>query len=201
MEKNKQAEIETAKTVLDWSLGNLEGSSVRRSRKLLQDLSEVYPNHASSGLAPDTEVYSVQWWAPGQEGQEGGLLWGVTQLQPGRVGDEYFMTHGHFHALDTRAEYYAAVSGKGFLLRMERGGRTWAEEMLPGALLYIDGKHAHRVVNTGDVPLVFWACWPSDAGYEYGTIARDGFGLRVLERGGQAVLVSSAEETNVTSID
>lgn len=179
---------------MDWQKGNLEGSSIQRSRKLLKDLASVYPNFADSGLSPDTEVYSVQWWAPASEGQEGGLLWGVTRLQPGRVGDEFFMTHGHYHALETRAEYYTAVSGQGILLRMERDGRTWAEEMVPGALLYIDGKHAHRVVNTGNEPLIFWACWPSDAGYDYGTIARDGFGLRVLARGGNVMLAPKVKE-------
>jgi len=191
----------TPETTIDWGLGSLSGSGVQRSRKLLKDLAEVYPQYASSELAPDTEVYSVQWWAPARDGQEGGLFWGVTNLRPGRVGDEYFMTHGHFHALPTRAEYYTAVSGRGVLLRMERSGRTWAEEMTPGALLYIDGRHAHRVVNTGDEPLVFWACWPSDAGYDYGTIARDGFGLRVCERDGAAVLIPAAKVQNAASID
>jgi glucose-6-phosphate isomerase, archaeal len=189
-----QSNIQSPETSMDWQKGNLEGSSIRRSRKLLKELASVYPNFADSGLSPDTEVYSVQWWAPASEGQEGGLLWGVTHLQPGRVGDEFFMTHGHYHALETRAEYYTAVSGQGILLRMERDGRTWAEEMIPGALLYIDGKHAHRVVNTGNKPLVFWACWPSDAGYDYGSIARDGFGLRVLERGGKVMLAPKVRE-------
>lgn len=190
----EHSNIHEPETHIDWRKGSLDGPGIQRSRKLLKDLNYVYPNYAESGLSPDTEVYSVQWWAPARDGQEGGLFWGVTHLQPGRVGDEYFMTHGHFHALETRAEYYTAVSGHGILLRMERGGRTWAEEMVPGALLYIDGKHAHRVVNTGSEPLVFWACWPSDAGYDYGTIAREGFGLRVLERSGNVTLAPKIKE-------
>jgi glucose-6-phosphate isomerase, archaeal len=194
MTADNQSNIHSSETWIEWQTGGLRGPNIQRNRKLLKDLANVYPHHQESGLSPDTEVYSVQWWAPVPEGQEGGLLWGVTHIQPGRVGDEFFMTHGHYHALDTRAEYYTAVSGQGILLRMERDGRTWAEDMVPGALLYIDGKHAHRVVNTGTEPLVFWACWPSDAGYDYDSIDRGGFGLRVLDRGGKAVLAPKMKE-------
>ena len=116
-------------------------------------------------------------------------MWGVTVLQPGKVGDEYFMTHGHFHADRTRAEYYATVAGKGILLRMDDQRKTWGEEMSPGSLHYLNGQHAHRVVNVSDEPLVFWACWGSDAGYDYGTIRDCGFGSRVVEKGGQPVIV------------
>jgi glucose-6-phosphate isomerase len=46
------------------------------------------------------------------------------------------------------------------------------------------------VVNVGDEPLLFWACWPSDAGYDYATIATRGFGARVVERDGQPILIA-----------
>jgi glucose-6-phosphate isomerase len=144
---------------------------------------------ARSGLDPDREVYRVQWWSPVPAGDEGGLFWGVTILQPGKVGVEYFMTHGHFHANRTRAEYYAPVTGKGMLLRMDDQRKTWGEEMSPGSLHYISGQHAHRVVNVGDEPLVFWACWGSDAGYDYGTIRALGFGSWVVEQAGQPAIV------------
>ena len=43
------------------------------------------------------EVYAVD--VPEEEGQ---LLHSLTVLYPGRVGDEYYMTKGHFHvAMDT----------------------------------------------------------------------------------------------------
>lgn len=173
---------------LDWQLGALYGDAVRRSEKRLGQMRALFHSDAESELADDTLLYTVQWVAPGAAASEGSLLFGCTHLEPGKVGDEYFMTHGHFHALASRAEFYLPVSGCGLLLLMARDGSTWSEEMTPGKLLHIDGAHAHRAVNTGVEPLVFWACWPGDAGYDYATIAGRGFGLRVIERDGRPFL-------------
>ena len=41
----------------------------------------------------------------------------------------------------------------------------------PSVTSDIDGRWAHRVVNTGDAPLVFFVTWLSDCGHEYGTVA------------------------------
>ena len=171
--------------------GELTEPPAQRSRKTLADLRNLFAHPEAADAAPDSEVYSVQWFAGGKAAAEGSLLWGCTHLQASRAGDEYFMTHGHFHALPTRAEIYLVASGHGLLLHMERSGHTWAESMTPGAVHYIHGEHAHRVVNTGTQPLVFWACWPGDAGYDYASIAQHGFGLRVFEQHGEAVIVPS----------
>jgi glucose-6-phosphate isomerase, archaeal len=173
---------------LDWLEGGMRGEPVKESAKLLGDLKGIF-REQDADANPGREVYRVRWWAPVAPGTEGGLFWGVTVLQPGKVGDEYFMTHGHFHANRTRAEFYGTVAGRGMLLHMAQDRRTRAEEMAPGTLHSISGQDAHRVVNTGDTPLIFWACWPSDAGYDYGTIAEQGFSVRVVERDGKAVLV------------
>ncbi|MBS1806083.1 MAG: glucose-6-phosphate isomerase [Acidobacteria bacterium] len=162
------------------------------SRKLIRDLQSIFRDaEAYRLLDPELEVYRVQWCQPVDVGTEGGLFWGVTTLQPGKVGDEYFMTHGHYHANRTRAEYYAAVRGKGILLRMDQQRNTWGEEMFSGSIHYISGRHAHRVVNVGDDPLVFWACWASDAGYDYETIRSHGFSSIVVDQGGQPAIVQS----------
>jgi len=63
--------------------------------------------------------------------------------------------------------------------------------MSPGSLHYIRGQYAHRVVNVGGEPLLFWACWPSDAGYDYESVAERGFGARVVERNGQPVVIAN----------
>jgi Glucose-6-phosphate isomerase (GPI) len=59
---------------------------------------------------------------------EGGLFWGNTTLYPGSLGDEYFMTKGHFHRTRNRGEFYVTRKGEGALLLMEEGGAT-TEEM------------------------------------------------------------------------
>lgn len=175
---------------LDLARGVITGKAVLESFKALGDLANVFHDRAAHARHdPGQEVYRVRSWLPVPIGTEGGLFWGVTVLQPGKVGDEYFMTHGHFHLNPTRAEYYLTVSGSGMLIRMDRERRTWGETMAPGSLHYIHGEHAHRVANTGGEPLVFWACWGSDAGYDYGTIAERGFGARLVERDGQPVFV------------
>ena len=46
------------------------------------------------------------------------------------------------------------------------------------------------VVNTGDVPLRFVACWPSDAGHDYEIAGGNGFGARVIEEQGVAVFTT-----------
>jgi len=184
--------IVTPRVFLDWG-GSMAGAEIKESAKTIGDLYRVFRDVSkASGVDSSEIVYRVQWWAPVNAQVSGGLFWGVTTIEPGKVGEEYFMTHGHFHADRTRAEYYATASGQGMLIRMDEDGKTWGEQMSPGSLHYIDGRHAHRVANTGDVPLIFWACWPSDAGYDYATIVERGFGSRLISRDGRPELVPNA---------
>lgn len=177
----------------DWSGGVLRGENAHHSRKTFGELRDLFAIGKESPLAEDTELYSVSWTGTRGAGAEGALLFGCTTLAPGVVGEEFFMTHGHFHADRTRDEIYLPVSGKGLLLRMDAERRGWAEDMVPGKVVLISGAHAHRVVNTGEKPLVFWASWPADAGYDYGTIRSEGFSLRVFRREGAPVIVPSVE--------
>lgn len=182
--------LDMAAVRLAWDTGAMSGAPVEESSKKLGELKGLFLDDAAlEAMDAQREVYRVRWWPTVGDGEPGGLFWGVTILHPGKVGEEYFMTHGHFHADKTRAEYYATASGHGVLVRMDDQRTTWGEEMSPGSLHYISGRHAHRVVNTGDEPLIFWACWGSDAGYDYGSIREHGFGANLVERGGKPMLV------------
>lgn len=189
--ESKMLSLAPSQEMLDWGRGAMAGPSVRESVKTLGELAGLFRDARAYGtMDPKRMVYRVRAWTPVPAGEEGGLFWGVTLLEPGKVGDEYFMTHGHFHANATRAEYYAAVSGQGILLRMDAQRKTWGEAMKGGTIHYIRGEHAHRVVNVGAEPLIFWACWGSDAGYNYGAIRERGFGARVVEHDGYPVIVA-----------
>jgi glucose-6-phosphate isomerase len=184
----------SAEVFVDWPAGRMLGSKVMTSEKRLGDLKGIFRDEAvRCACDAATVVYRVQYWQPVEAGREGGLFWGVTRVEPGAVGDEFYMTHGHFHANRTRGEYYATVQGEGLLMLMDDERRTWTEAMSAGSLHCIDGRYAHRVINTGETPLIFWACWPSDAGYDYGAILRKGFGARVFRRGRERVVVPEGE--------
>lgn len=103
------------------------------------------------------------------------------------------MTRGHWHVIRNRAEVYGTVKGTGKLVLMDRAGRTWFEDMTPGSLHYVAGEVAHRIVNSGDVPLRVIACWPSDAGHDYEVAGGRGFGARIIEEQGAPVLVDAKD--------
>jgi glucose-6-phosphate isomerase len=111
------------------------------------------------------------------------LLSSTTILEPGRVGYEYFMTKGHFHAKRDRAEIYLGLAGEGRLLMATEDGRTAVEPMRRGSINYVPGGWAHRSINVGDEPLVFYAVYPGDAGYDYATIEEQGFPVLVIAGG------------------
>ena len=168
---------------MDWSTARLAGKKLGTSRRTIADLESYFLDQsAARQMPPDTLLYEVQSYEPLSEGTDGGLFWGNTTLYPGTVGDEYFMTKGHFHHIRNRGEFYVTSKGNGALLLMEENGPTVAETMSPGSVHYIPGHHAHRVANTGSEPLIFIACWPSDAGYDYASIERNGFSARLLKR-------------------
>jgi glucose-6-phosphate isomerase, archaeal len=173
--------------------GELAGSQVRHSLRTIKDMKGYYRDEsARAALNPQTLVYRVEEFQPVPEGTEGGLFFGTTFIYPGLVGDEYFMTKGHLHLDRTRSEYYVALAGAGALILMDEGRRTVVAPMQPGSVRYIPANTAHRVANVGDSVLAFLACWPSDSGHDYGSIASEGFSARLRRVNGSATLVEEA---------
>lgn len=181
--------LEPAVTFLD---DNLKGKNIDKINRKVKDLGDIfYDKEAHASLQQDAVVYEVESYLPVAQGIEGGLFYGITNIHPGTVGDEYFMTKGHFHKIRNRAEFYCTLQGEGALLLMDESRKTWAEKMYPGSIHYIPGCIAHRTVNTGDSVLSFSAFWPSDAGHDYGTISEQGFSKILVRKDGQPALIDN----------
>lgn len=171
--------------------GKLGGDSVVTITKTVGDLAGYWHDAAAfERIDQATPLYTTETWFPVEDGTEGAVLWGNTTLFPGRVGDEYFMTRGHWHRKRNRGELVVCVSGHGSLLLMNEGRETRMERLSPGSTHYVHGHTAHRTVNTGAEPLVFLCAWPADCGHDYDEIRERGFSRLLLDSNGTPSLVT-----------
>jgi len=123
--------------------------------------------------------------------KESDLCFGTTIMSPGRVGNEYYMTRGHFHLRRECGEAYYTQSGEGVLLLESRTGESRVVEMLPGVCAFIPPEWAHRSINTGADKLVFvWFC-ATDAGHDYGEILKRGMRKIIIEQDGRRVVADN----------
>lgn len=119
----------------------------------------------------------------------GQLMYCISKLQPGKVGDEFFMTKGHYHTVEDTAEIYLCLKGQGYMLMKTTDGKCTAEEMSRGRMVYVPPYWAHRSVNTSkDEPLISFCIYPANAGHNYGDIEQEGFPKRIFERDGRVVI-------------
>ena len=122
----------------------------------------------------------------------GELLNGLSIVHSGKVGDEYFMTKGHFHTVIETAEVYYCLKGQGYMV-METPEGDWSVEALhPNRVLYVPPRWAHRSVNTClDEDLVTFFVYPGHAGHDYGTIEQQGFRKLVVEQDGHPAIIDN----------
>ena len=127
----------------------------------------------------------------------GELLSGLSIVHPGRVGNEYFMTKGHYHAVRETAEIYYCLEGKGVLVMENEAGETSVEEFSPGRVVYVTPGWAHRSVNTGVEDLVTFFVYPGHSGHDYAAIESAGFRKRVVEQDGVPAVVAENRRTRM----
>ncbi|MDB6154043.1 MAG: glucose-6-phosphate isomerase [Chthoniobacteraceae bacterium] len=118
----------------------------------------------------------------------GHLMYCISDLKPGSVGDECFMTKGHYHTRINTGEIYLALRGCGYMMMKTTDGQCRYEEFRPGRMVYVPPYWGHRSINTGDEPLISFCVYPGDAGHNYGDIEREGFPKRAYRRGGKIVV-------------
>lgn len=133
------------------------------------------------------EVYEIK--RPEAAGE---LLHGISIVHHGRVGNEYYMTKGHFHTLLDTAELYYCLRGDGFMVMETPEGESAVEHLKPQTILYVPPRWAHRSVNTSLIEdLVTFFIYPGNSGHDYGSIERQGFRKLIIDREGNPQVIDN----------
>lgn len=179
--------IVDAKVYQDYLNGVMKGDDVVVSKKLFKDAKHFYED-SDCTLDDETIMYEVYSYAQGDAKQNGNLNWGLTVMKPVYINNECNMTRGHFHEDLNCAEFYFCLRGEGLLLLMDENGNCHAEKMSVGSVHYIDGKLAHRLVNTTEEELRVGACWPTTSGHDYARIEKDPFTVRIFKENNEIII-------------
>lgn len=163
--------------------GNIEGETVVTNKKLFKDIKDIYLN--SEGVDDNTLMYTVYSYINGDQNNKYNLSYGLSVLHPVYINGECNMTKGHYHDDELFPEIYVGLSGEGLLLLMDKNGNEQIEKVTKGSVHYIDGKYAHRLVNTGDTDLKVQAVWSPCAGHDYKSIENKGFKHRIFKNNGK----------------
>jgi glucose-6-phosphate isomerase len=168
--------------LMDFSLLNgLSQKAVSTKRKLSQ-MKGMYADTAAFEKAVtggDPLVY--EFYELGVPENSGDLAFGTSITYPGKVGNEYYMTKGHFHTVLETAEVYYTLSGEGCMLLENPEGDVALYPMIPGSAVYVPKRYAHRSINTGKIPMVSFFAFRGDAGHNYATIETKGYRKLVVE--------------------
>jgi glucose-6-phosphate isomerase, archaeal len=168
-------------------LGTLGGSNARYEKRL-PDLVGLYRDTAAFEHLLDQDGGEPVYWVESSQTEEGpgGLITGISVLEPGKVGDEFYMTRGHLHAISDRSELYVGLAGHGVMVLETVSGESTVVEVRPGQAVYVPGNWVHRSVNVGPERFSTLFCYAADAGQDYSIIERAG-GMKtlVVDEGGR----------------
>lgn len=183
--------MDPLESVIDFKSGLLKPFENKVARKL-SDMQGMYlDDKALESIvnSGDDVVYKVfERKVPLEEGH---LVHSTTVIYPGKVGEEYYMTKGHFHTKEDRSELYLGVQGEGYVIMQTKEGKVSLIRMKPGVVAYIPPYWAHRTINIGKNIFAFFTVYPADAGHNYGSIEETGFPKLVLEKDGRPTIVDN----------
>ncbi len=176
--------MEPVRLQVDVAAGTLAGGSGRYEKRL-SDLAGIYADGSAFAalLAKgDRVTYAVEDLKPNTDA--GDMIFGITRMIPGKVGDEFYVTRGHIHAKGNRPEIYYGESGYGLMQLESPDGESRLIEVTPRSVCYVPPFWIHRSINVGTDDLVMTFFYPADSGQDYDIIARSGgMKRRVIDDG------------------
>ena len=149
-------------------------------------------NTALDKILEKNDVCVYEFYELGIPEKPSELAFGTTILYSGKVGNEYFMTKGHFHEKLETAEIYYCTKGHGYLLMEDLDGKVEIQEMTSGISVYVPPNFAHRSINISKTePFIMFFVFRADAGHDYKTIETKGFRKLVIERDEKPVIIDN----------
>lgn len=155
------------------------------TKRFLSQMKDAYSDQESVNQILQTEDPVIyEFYELGAPERNGDLAFGTSIVYPGKIGNEYYMTKGHFHTILDTAEVYYTLSGSGYMVMENPQGDTLELPLKKGEALYVPRCYAHRSVNTGTDPLVMFFTFAANAGHDYGTIETKGYHKLIVEENG-----------------
>ena len=180
-------------TLTDFDLTTGLSQSRKPLQRFLSNMKGIFSDEAALVAAVEKENKLVyEFFDMGVPHSEKEIAYGTSITYPGKVGDEYFMTKGHFHTVLDTAEVYYCLRGHGYMLMENPEGDWEAQELQPGKALYVPARYAHRSINVSATePLITFFAFPGNAGHDYSTIETQGYRKLLVERDGKPTFVDN----------
>ena len=167
--------------------------TVETGKRYLSQMSGMFADEAAlqAKIAENDEIIYEFHGLPVPE-HDGDLAFGCSIVNPGKVGDEYYFTKGHFHTILETGEVYYCLKGHGYMLMENPEGDWSAQELHPGEAVYVPKRYAHRSINvSSDEQLVTFFVFRADAGHDYGTIETKGYRKLLVEKDGKPTIIDN----------
>lgn len=132
----------------------------------LLDMEGFYKNIPETIKKKNPTIYTVEFV------DENEISYAITKINPGKIGEEFYMTKGHYHKKPTSEVYYH-MEGEGILL-IKSGEHKKRVIMKKGVFHYIPRGWGHRTINVGNKPLIFLSIYQNDAGHDYEKVKKEG---------------------------
>ena len=165
---------------MDFIDGDFKSEVLTTYYKTIKETAFIYRDKEAALASEDMAYYVTSELHDSPDDNKEALNWGMTCMYPVTVAGECCMTRGHFHQDHDYPEYYLCTAGEGYLLCWDGENEVIAYHFTPGCLQYIDGRMAHRLINTGTEIFKVAACWARNSGHDYVTIEERGFPVRAF---------------------
>ena len=102
---------------LDFDLNNGLSKHADTTKRYLSQMKNMYQDQeAVEEILKHEDPLIYEFYELGCPERSGDLAFGTTMIHPGKIGNEYYMTKGHFHQIVDTAEVYYTLKGEGYMM-------------------------------------------------------------------------------------